>query len=59
VVPDTVPEDENFSQQLMVRLTIKSQSNAQAETVANINISYIASHQVKQIVFPPCSTQIS
>jgi len=28
VVPDTVPEAENFSQQLVVRLSIKNQSNA-------------------------------
>jgi len=39
VVPDTVPEVENFSQQLVVHLGIKSQSNAQLETVTNINIS--------------------
>jgi len=38
VVPDSVPEAENFSQQLVVRLGIKSQSNSQAETVTNTNI---------------------
>ena len=35
VVPDSVPDAENFSLQLIVHLGIKSQNNAQAETVVN------------------------
>jgi len=37
VVPDTIPETDTFSSQLVVRLRIKSQPKVMAEAIINTN----------------------
>jgi len=38
IVPDSLPDTENFSSQLIVRLGIESLTNTQAETAINNTI---------------------